>query len=278
MPETLKCPLCGGTALRRIEADAPPFAVYACVRCDLGFVYPLPTAEALVRAYGDAYYEPWQAQHVRARGRMWQRRVRLLRRLVPQGRLLDVGGGEGAFVAAAAKAGYQVEATEFSPSGAERIRRQAPAATVYAGELVDLSLPATHYDAVTAWHSLEHMRDPLATLREIRRILRPNGMLVAAVPNRRNLPMAALYRLIRGRPYPLFSLKTKEIHLYHFTPASLRLALEQSGFAVETIGWDRSMVEPAKRVIDVVAAIPYLLGGPLMTEAILVVARPGATS
>jgi ubiquinone/menaquinone biosynthesis C-methylase UbiE len=273
-----RCPLCGETEVRSIETDEPPYVVYACRRCDLGFVHPLPAAEVLAQAYDEAYYEPWQQQHVRARRKMWQRRIHLLRSLAPEGRLLDVGGGDGAFATVAADAGYRVEATEFSQSGADQISQRAPFVSVHVGELAGLGLPSAHFDIVTAWHSLEHMREPLTALREIRRILKPGGLLLVAVPNRRNRLMAMLYRLLKGRPYPLFSLKTKEIHLYHFTPPSLRQALEKAGFSVEDIGWDRSMVEPGKRVIDAVAAVPYLLGGPLMTEAMLATARPGRES
>jgi 2-polyprenyl-3-methyl-5-hydroxy-6-metoxy-1,4-benzoquinol methylase len=143
------------------------------------------------------------------------------------------------------------------------------------GELVELKLPARSFDAVTAWHCLEHMRDPFAAIREIGCLLKPGGVLLIAVPNRHNVPMAWLYRCVKGRPYPLFSLSTKEIHLFHFTPSSLRQALQQAGFQVLRVGWDNGMVEPLKRVVDYVAALPYVVGGRLWTEAMLVWARAG---
>jgi len=268
------CPLCSSASTFPIETCEPPYRVYACHDCELGFVHPLPTVEVLAHAYGEAYYEPWQQQHVAARRRMWQRRIDRVRTLRPAGRLLDIGGGDGAFASVAAAAGYAVEATEFSSSGAAQIRQRVPAAITHTDELVNLGLPDAGFDVVTAWHSFEHMRDPFAAMREVRRILKPGGLFIMAVPNRHNRLMALLYRLLKGKPYPLFSLQTKEIHLYHFTPASLRLALQQAGFAVERIGWDHSMVEPAKRLIDAIAALPHLFGGQLSTEAMLAIARP----
>ena len=270
----IACPLCGGTGLRCIEATEPPYIVYACRACDLGFVAPMPTREALSQAYDAAYYEPWSEQHVVARTHMWQRRVGLLQREKGSGALLDVGGGDGAFIKAAVRAGFTVSATEFSEAGAKAMRKKVPQAVVHVGELVELGLPEASFDIVTTWHSLEHMRDPFAAMAEIRRLLRPDGVAFIAVPNRNNYPMALLYRLLKGRPYPLFSMQTREIHLFHFTPKSLQLALERAGLCVERIGWDHSMVEPAKRVIDMVAALPGIFGGPLMTEAMLAVVRP----
>ncbi len=270
----ISCPLCGATSLRMIESTEPPYTVYACKVCDLGFVAPMPSIEALSRAYDAAYYEPWSEQHVAARKRMWQHRVGLLQREKGSGDLLDVGGGDGAFIEAAVRVGYTVSATEFSDAGAEAMRGRAPQASVHVGELVSMGLKEASFDIITAWHSLEHMRDPFAAMAEIRRLLRPDGVAFIAVPNRNNYPMAMLYRLLKGRPYPLFSMQTREIHLFHFTPKSLRLALERAGLHVERIGWDHSMVEPAKRVIDAVAALPGIFGSPLMTEAMLAVVRP----
>jgi len=174
--------------------------------------------------------------------------------------------------------GYQVVATEFSDAGAREIRRRVPNAEVHVGELVDLPLLARSFDAVTAWHCLEHMRDPFAAMREIERLLKPGGVLLLAVPNRHNVPMACLYRCVKGRPYPLFSLSTKEIHLFHFTPRSLRWALRQAGFRVLHLGWDNGMVEPLKRLVDYVAMIPYMVGGRLWTEAMLVWAQTEGVS
>jgi len=270
-PEATSCPLCGCKELRTIEDIEPPYAVYVCFGCDLGFVSPMPSGEVLSRAYDKAYYQPWSEQHVEARQRMWQRRIALVKKIKPGGHLLDIGGGDGSFIEVAASAGFKIFATEFSEAGAASMRQRVPAAEVHTGELTDLLLPEATFDIVTAWHVLEHMRDPFAALVTIRRLLRPDGVAFIAVPNRNNHLMAMLYRFLKGRPYPLFSLKTREIHLFHFTPASLRMMLEKAGFAIDSIGWDNSMVEPAKRLVDDAAILPKLLGGPLLTEAMLAV-------
>jgi len=270
------CPLCQSTDAHCIEQSDAHHAVYCCSRCDLGFVAPLPARDELAAAYDGAYYEPWRdTRQQSARQIMWQRRVELIARLAPAGgHLLDIGGGDGSFIAAASRAGYQLSATEFSEAGARIIRERVPHADVRVGELLELELPSAEYDVITLWHSLEHMRHPFEVLREVRRLLKPDGLLLIAVPNRNNRPMAALYRLLKGRAYPLFSLVSREIHLFHFSERSLRRALADAGFDVEPIGWDRSMVEPAKQWIDRIAALSHLLGGPLWTEAMLAVARP----
>ncbi len=270
----LACPLCGhGEDFRELEASEPPYRVLACPVCDYGFVHPLPSRERLARAYGEAYYEPWRNEDVAARRRMWAWRLRRVREACPSGRLLEVGAGDGDFLELAAGAGFETAATEFSDAAAANLRRRVPGADIRQGEIEEMDWPAGTFDVVVAWHSLEHMRRPFAALAAMHAALRPGGVLMIAVPNRHNHLMRLFYRLARGRAYPLFSLHTKEIHLSHFTPASLRRAVEQAGFAVRAIEPDRAMVEPAKRVIDALARLGYRLSGHLGTEAMLLTAH-----
>jgi len=267
-----RCPLCGGENLKLLEQE-PPYRVFACRGCDYGFVHPTPSAEALAEAYDAAYYAPWTQGQQRARARLWQRRLGVVRRYVRAGRLLDVGGGDGSFARLAKASGFAVEATEFSAAGADEIRRRA-GVPVHLGEIETLGLSGG-YQAITAWHTLEHMRRPFAALRAMRALLADDGFLFVAVPNRRNLLMRALYRLAKGRPYPLFSMRAREIHLSHFTPGSLRRALEDAGFQVVALMRDDALLDPRLRALDALAGLPAKLGGPLMSEAMLAVAGKG---
>ena len=269
----ISCPLCGGSGPHRVvEKNEPPYQVLVCPGCDYGFVHPLPDVESLAKAYREAYYEPWREQHVAARRRMWRWRLKQVRKMVPGGRLLEVGAGEGDFLSLAVEAGYAVAATEFSEAAAASIRDRVPKAIVWKGELEELNLPEDEFDVVVAWHSLEHMRFPFRALAAMHRTLKPGGGLLIAVPNRNNDLMRFFYRLVRGRPYPLFSLRGKEIHLSHFTPRSLKRAVEDAGFTVRDIAPDLAMVEPMKKLIDWVAAIPFIMGGHICTEAMLLTA------
>ncbi len=268
---SVQCPLCASTSLVRLEEE-PPYAVYACRDCEYGFVHPTPSREALAQAYDAAYYEPWTKQQAAARKRLWQRRLARVRAYVQTGRLLDVGGGDGGFAEAAKRVGFAVEATELSEAGAREIAARA-GVPVHVGEVEELALPQGGYDVITAWHVLEHMRRPFAALAAMQRLLAPGGWLFIAVPNRRNLLMRALYRLAKRRPYPLFSMKAREIHLSHFTPASLVRAIQQAGFRVVAMDWDDALLAPHLRALDWMAALVHRLGGPLITEAMLAVAR-----
>lgn len=248
------CHLCGRPDLETVEAAAAPYRVVRCPACDLRFVTPQPAAGELERAYGEAYYTPWRGPEARRRRALWRRRLRIVRGAGGRGPLLDVGCGDGGFLAVAREAGFEVQGTEFSPYAAAFVRR-THGIEVRQGELQATGLPADAFATVTLWHSLEHARDPLGVLRAVHRVLRPGGLAVVAVPNADDRVFRWLYRIVRGRPPHLFSPGDRELHLFHFSAPSLERILTRAGFHRIRIGPDLGQVEPAKRIADLAAAL-----------------------
>src|SRR5262249_59216085 len=78
------------------------------------------------------------------------------------------------------------------------------------------------YDAITLSHVIEHVHDPVGTLRACHRALRPGGTVWVLTPN-----LEAAGRRRFGRDW--FPLEPPR-HLTIFTAASLGLALERAGF------------------------------------------------
>ncbi|NMH28420.1 class I SAM-dependent methyltransferase [Flavobacterium silvaticum] len=93
-------------------------------------------------------------------------------------RLLDIGAGTGDFLSEATKSGWQT--TGFEPSESAR--------KIALGKEVTLTddlknLPDSSFDAITMWHVLEHVPDVDVQILELKRLLKPTGILVIAVPN-----------------------------------------------------------------------------------------------
>jgi SAM-dependent methyltransferase len=85
-----------------------------------------------------------------------------------------------------------------------------------------VSLPEAHFDAITLHHVIEHLHDPVGTLRLCRKLLKPGGVISIATPNFN----AEGHRLFGKDWFPLEPPR----HLLLFTPPSLRQALERAGF------------------------------------------------
>lgn len=267
------CNLCGENRFRIVEEGEDPFRVLRCLRCSLVFVDPQPDLQALGEHYDEEYYREWTGVQRQRRLRMWEARLDRLERRVPRGRLLDVGCAEGTFLELARQRGWEVCGTELSAFAAAEASRRL-STEIFCGELCEARYPDRSFDVVTLWHVLEHVRDPGDCLREIRRIIRPGGVLLIAVPNVDDWLMQVAYRVVRGRPERLFTKKDREIHLTHFSARTIGMYLEKAGFAPSWIGPDYGIIEPGKKLINAAAAACRVLGGLRIYNALEVHARP----
>lgn len=153
--------------------------------------------------------------------------LEVLGRLVPGGRLLDVGCSSGLFVHLASLAGFEAVGIDTQREAVEqgRSRFGVPLAvgSLDAGFARESSL-----DAITLWDVLEHVPDPYDLLETCRTLLRPGGVLLVKSPN--NTVRLAMLRIGARRPkrgeYPMIAFE----HIQHFTPRSLRRSLGRAGF------------------------------------------------
>ena len=142
------------------------------------------------------------------------------------GRLLDVGCGRGWYVKLMREWGWDAEGVEANPISVSA-GKKAYGVPIAQGTLEQQQFPSSHFDAIAIRHVFEHVSDPLATLREILRLLRPGGWLGLATPNGFSLCSRWFGGNWRGATPPW--------HLHLFGPRSLRIALERSGFKVRKI-------------------------------------------
>jgi 2-polyprenyl-3-methyl-5-hydroxy-6-metoxy-1,4-benzoquinol methylase len=241
MSELRPCPLCHGSRAgpfldsRKYSTNGVEYQVASCSDCGLLYTRPVPDADEFRLLY-DQSYMPYRIAgsgfniqkpallSVAWLTEMFHRTVQWERRLALRGsrpaRILDVGCGVGDFLGSLAHLGWETYGTEISEAGAGLARARGIRA--YRGELTAAGFPDDFFDVVTLWHVLEHVPDPLAQLAEIRRILKPEGLLVVEVPNARS----ATFSLTKEKWYYLDVPR----HLQHFTPATLDAILGQAGF------------------------------------------------
>lgn len=270
---TNKCIICNGQSSDIIEA-AGVYKILQCKDCGLVFIDPIPSKEVLDGAYSDDYYTPWINEQRGKRIRMWEKRLEILNKFSQKkGRLLDVGCGEGLFLELARKDAWDVTGTEVS-SFAVQYGKDRLGLDVFQGELTDVGFKDKSFDAITMWHVLEHAANPIVVLNEIRRIIREDGVFILAVPNFNNIISQWAYRLVKGKRMHLFSPQDRELHLYHFTPATIRLSLEKAGFRVIKIIPDMGIIQWHIRSLNYIAGSLSFLSGQILTDAMEIHAIP----
>jgi SAM-dependent methyltransferase len=233
--EHVPCDLCQADDARplfegqdRLHGLPGTFTVVQCQQCGLIYLNPRPARHEIGAFYLDDY-EPHvgfeRVRHKRLARLEYNyglgKRRRLIEAFVKPGRLLDVGCGDGSFLYYMREHGWQVYGQEINASAAAYACQEL-GLDVAVGELGDIAFPGGHFGAVTLWNVLEHLHSPYASLVEIRRILKPGGLLVVAVPNRSGLDARIFGPAWVGYDVPR--------HLYTFTPATLEAMLAKAGF------------------------------------------------
>lgn len=201
--------------------------VLRCNNCGLGALENIPETKKLFKYY-TSFYDEQKSERFKPLFELAIRCFRELRVRVVEhfakkrGRILDVGFGRPIDLSLFQQRGWEAHGTQIVPHTVRVARSQG--LNAFLGELHDAKYPDAHFDMITVWHVLEHLKNPAKYVREMHRILKPEGRLIVEVPNF-NSPLARMF----GCNWLGLDLPH---HLYHFTPKSLTRLLHQNGFKV----------------------------------------------
>jgi len=110
--------------------------------------------------------------------RALKKKIVLINSLQVEGNLLDIGAGTGDFLFAAKQNGWKISGTEPSVRAKEVALKKGIQLAENTSEFVDNS-----FDIITMWHVLEHVADLEKQIQELKRLLKPKGTILIAVPN-----------------------------------------------------------------------------------------------
>jgi SAM-dependent methyltransferase len=223
--------LCHGSD-RLYRTTQKQFQVIECGACKLIRLFPWPSPAELRFYYPDDYWFVPEQDVVSRLAEMYRRLVlsdhlrfvvSALERAGEKGPVLDVGCGGGLFLRMLGERGWPVIGLDFALGAAAAAWRVNGVPTT-CGTLSRPPLPASTCAAVTMFHVLEHLYDPVAYLEAARELLRPEGRLIVQVPN------AACWQfLLFGENWSGIDVPR---HLINYRVRDLEILLDRAGFEV----------------------------------------------
>ncbi len=190
-----------------------------CKNCHLIYANPIEKASKINGDYSKM--ENADAPIIRgSRLRAAKSQMALIKKHKNSATILDIGCGEGFFLSNAARHGYTTKGIEISQNAAAYAGREF-GLDVEAKAFEELQFPDNYFDVVTLWQFLEHVPYPLIVLKEVYRILKPEGLLATSTPDIESV----LARIFRKKWWNL-----RRLHINQFTSKTLADMLKRAGF------------------------------------------------
>ncbi|SHF84324.1 Methyltransferase domain-containing protein [Flavobacterium fluvii] len=150
-------------------------------------------------------------------------KLNLINSLQPnKGRILDIGAGTGDFLSVAKNNGWKTIGVEPSDRAKAIAKNKGVSFVEETSELENHS-----FDVISMWHVLEHVPDLDKQIKELKRLLKPTGTLIIAVPNFKSFD-AKHY----GKFWAAFDVP---IHFWHFSKTAIQLLFESEEMKLEKV-------------------------------------------
>jgi len=226
----INCHICGGDQFS-LHWDCGSFQFQKCRSCGVLLQNPQPEPQALIDRYDEEYFS-YEIENEKAFHHLMELGlgdIEFAKRTAswkPEDKtFLDIGCATGMLLEARMKQGWQVKGVEVCKPAVE-YGRKTRGVDIFHGTLEDSSLPEDSFGFIHFSHVIEHIPDPAAFLREVRRVCRKDGLVAITTPNWWSLQGILFRKNWRSAIAD---------HVYLFSRKTLTQLLAQAGFRVLTV-------------------------------------------
>jgi len=194
------------------------FELYHDEELDMLITHPQPGLDVLGKYYESADYishtdskrSLFEKAYHFVKGIALKNKLNLINLLQPnKGKILDIGAGTGEFLSVAQQDGWQTTGVEPSEKAKQiAINKGVSFAATIA------QLEGHSFDVITMWHVLEHVPDLDQQIKELKRLLKPTGSLIIAVPNFKSFDAQHYGKFWAAYDVP--------IHFWHFSKTAIQ--------------------------------------------------------
>lgn len=239
------CPVCNNNEFRPFLKvkdhflTKQDFTLQTCPKCGLVLTNPFPEKQEIGKYYdSDEYYShPEKSTSFFSQIYEAVKKVNIKYKFkvatsgLQKGSLLDIGCGSGDFLNYAKEQGWNICGVEPNEKARQYSKDKTKSKILSPDEVLS---QADHlYDVITMWHVLEHVEDLNWQCQQLKRLLKPGGRLIIALPNIHSYDAQHYKEYWAAYDVPR--------HLYHFGFSTIRLLLSKYGFNFlkrEPLKWD----------------------------------------
>lgn len=254
--EEINCNLCGGndysivfeaqpdketqpdlTVKYRASGDESLFEqVVKCNKCGLVYISPRTNPNKILDGYSEGTDETHVSQS-EGREKTFKKAIKLINKTLmslkdknglpiyseePGGKILDIGTAGGCFLNAAKEDGLEVYGVEPNHWLCAWGKKHY-GIDIKQGDIFSVNYDPEIFSVVTLWDVIEHTPNPKAILKECKRVLNSDGLLVVNIPDIDTWLVKAM-----GKKWPFWS----SVHLYYFTKKTMIQMLNEIGFDI----------------------------------------------
>jgi 2-polyprenyl-3-methyl-5-hydroxy-6-metoxy-1,4-benzoquinol methylase len=237
------CQICGSKnfnpALECIDytVSQEKFKIVTCNGCGFLFTNPIPELQHLGNYYKSNEYISHSNTSKGLVNSIYQfvrkytlvKKLQLINQVTGKSKevksLLDVGCGTGEFLNTCKNAGWNVQGIE-PDTDARALGSKNYGLTVSEESQLDV-FGADSFDGITMWHVLEHVPHLNERIQQLKRILKPNGKIIVAVPNCSSHDAQHYQQYWGAYDVPR--------HLHHFKPTDIQNLFEKNGMKVDNV-------------------------------------------
>jgi SAM-dependent methyltransferase len=225
---TTSCQLCRSAdhlEVSKADRHGQPLRTVLCQGCGIITNDPIPNDLELVAFYSTEYRNSYKGTAMPRMRQVFRNFGRIENHIRDNhefykdaAHILDLGAGSGEFMFLATELGSKCVGVEPTVDYADYCRNVLDL-NVLTQTLETSKFPNSSFDHIRLSHVLEHMNDPVRSLKVLHSWLKPDGLLYIEVPNTET----DANNKLRGRMFHFG-------HIFNFNPVNLRLAASLAGF------------------------------------------------
>ena len=226
MEVLLTCPACNSTSFKKAISSRDyflskeEFSIDECDDCGLRFTNPRPGFDDIISYYNSTEYISHDTTnkgfltrvYTVARNFMLKKKFSIVLQSSKGKSILDIGCGTGEFLHFCQTKGFHAYGIELNEKPRESSKKTY--GLDVREKISDFSPGNFKFDCITLWHVLEHIHELNATINNIRGLLKPEGVLIIALPNCKSWDAEHYKQLWAAYDLPR--------HLYHFNKKSFK--------------------------------------------------------